>query len=140
MLASSTAHIILYTGMQVTARDDSGQVCSHATRQLPSGMLAADGPPTTLSSTGVDRLGFVQANLTRDATYFVNGSPVGARDMCVVRLLAHAHTYAEACTSMCLHRREQASRRLIVPGYIHAIQVLHCPKPTALSASRRCCA
>ncbi len=70
--------------MQVTARDDSGQVCSHATRQLPSGMLAADGPPTTLSSSGVDRLGFLQANLTRDATYFVNGSPVGARDIFVV--------------------------------------------------------
>ncbi len=82
--------------MQITARDDSGQVCSHATRQLPSGMLAADGPPTTLSSTGVDRLGFVQANLTRDATYFLNGSPVGARDIFVVRLLAHAQTRAES--------------------------------------------
>ncbi|BDA41547.1 Protein TOC75, chloroplastic [Coccomyxa sp. Obi] len=69
---------------QVTARDDSGQICSHATRQLPTGMLAADGPPTTLSPTGVDRLAFLQANLTRDATYFVNGSPVGARDMFVV--------------------------------------------------------
>ncbi len=72
--------------MQVTARDDSGHICSHATRQLPSGMLAADGPPTTLSSSGVDRLGFLQANLTRDATYFVNGSPVGARDIIVVGL------------------------------------------------------
>lgn len=70
---------------QVTARDDSGQVCSHATRQLPSGMLAADGPPTTLSPTGVDRVAFLQANLTRDATYFVNGSPVGPRDIFVVR-------------------------------------------------------
>lgn len=72
---------------QVTARDDSGQVCSHATRQLPSGMLAADGPPTTLSPTGVDRVAFLQANLTRDATYFVNGSPVGPRDIFVVRTL-----------------------------------------------------
>ena len=72
----------------MTARDDSGQICSHATRQLPNGMLAADGPPTTLSSSGVDRLGFLQANLTRDATYFVNGSPVGARDIFVVGIPA----------------------------------------------------
>ncbi len=76
-------------GLQVTARDDSGQICSHATRQLPTGMLAADGPPTTLSPTGVDRVAFLQGNLTRDATYFVNGSPVGARDIFVVRLLCH---------------------------------------------------
>lgn len=47
-------------------------------------MLAADGPPTTLSPTGVDRVAFLQGNLTRDATYFVNGSPVGARDIFVV--------------------------------------------------------
>jgi len=71
-------------GAQVTARDDSGQICSQATRQLPTGMLAADGPPTTLSPTGVDRVAFLQGNLTRDATYFVNGSPVGARDIFVV--------------------------------------------------------
>ena len=69
----------------MTARDDSGQVCSHATRQLPTGMLAADGPPTTLSARGVDRLAFLQANVTRDATHYVNGSPVGARDIFVVR-------------------------------------------------------
>ena len=78
--------LMAWHGVQVTARDDSGQICSHATRQLPTGMLAADGPPTTLSPTGVDRLAFLQANLTRDATYFVNGSPVGARDMFVVRI------------------------------------------------------
>ncbi len=71
--------------LQVTARDDSGQVCAHATRQLPSGMLAADGPPTTLSASGCDRLAFLQGNLTRDATYFLNGGPVGARDIFVVR-------------------------------------------------------
>ena len=70
--------------MQVTARDDSGQVCAHATRQLPTGLLAADGPPTTLSGGGVDRLAFLQGNVTRDATYYLNGSPVGARDIFVV--------------------------------------------------------
>ena len=76
---------------QVTARDDSGQVCPNATRQLPNGMLAPNGPPTTLSPKGVDRLGFLQGNLTRDATYFVNGSPVGARDIFVVRALHASH-------------------------------------------------
>ena len=90
--------------MQVTARDDSGQVCPNATRQLPNGMLAPNGPPTTLSPKGVDRLGFLQGNLTRDATYFVNGSPVGARDIFVVRALyiSHVHTHIEdAGTSGC---------------------------------------
>ena len=77
--------------MQVTARDDSGQVCSQATRQLPNGMLAADGPPTTLSSSGVDLVGFLQANVTRDATFFVNGSPIGARDIFVVCSLPPRH-------------------------------------------------
>ena len=86
--------------MQVTARDDSGQVCSHATRQLPSGMLAADGPPTTLSSSGVDRLGFLQANLTRDATYFTNGSPIGARDIIVVGLLRTRLKATVSCSSI----------------------------------------
>ena len=82
--------------MQVTARDDSGQVCPNATRQLPSGMLAPNGPPTTLSPKGVDRLGFLQGNLTRDATYFVNGSPVGARDIFVVRALLMSHMHTDA--------------------------------------------
>ena len=102
--------------MQVTARDDSGQVCSHATRQLPSGMLAADGPPTTLSSSGVDRLGFLQANLTRDATYFVNGSPVGARDIFVVRsqtckCCEVVHTFAEV--TMLSGRPQRIEGRII---------------------------
>lgn len=96
---------VAWHGVQVTARDDSGQICSHATRQLPTGMLAADGPPTTLSPTGVDRLAFLQANLTRDATYFVNGSPVGARDMFVVRvpsapLLEECFSYSTSCACL----------------------------------------
>ena len=43
--------------------------------------MAADGPPTTLSDTGIDKVAFLQGNLARDATYFLNGTPVGARDL-----------------------------------------------------------
>lgn len=66
---------------EVATRDDSGSLCTHCTRQLPMGQLAGEGPPTTLSDTGVDRLMFLQGNLTRDTTYFVNGAVVGARDI-----------------------------------------------------------
>ena len=46
-----------------------------------------DGPPTTLSDTGIDRVGFFQANITRDTTAFINGTPVGTRQIFQVRLL-----------------------------------------------------
>ncbi|GFZ19853.1 translocon at the outer envelope membrane of chloroplasts 75-III [Actinidia rufa] len=48
---------------------------------LPSGGISADGPPTTLSGTGIDRMAFAQANITRDNTKFVNGAIVGERNM-----------------------------------------------------------
>jgi hypothetical protein len=37
------------------------------------------GPPTTFSGTGVDRMAFLQANITRDNTEFVNGATIGNR-------------------------------------------------------------
>ena len=67
--------------LQVTTRDESGQMTAHGVKQLPSGMLAPDGPPTTLGPSGRDWVAFLQGNVTRDATYFVNGTPVGARDI-----------------------------------------------------------
>ena len=39
-----------------------------AKRVLPSGGISADGPPTTLSGTGIDQMAFLQANITRDNT------------------------------------------------------------------------
>jgi len=66
---------------QVTTRDESGQMTAHGVKQLPTGMIAPDGPPTTLGPSGRDWVAFLQGNVTRDATYFVNGTPVGARDI-----------------------------------------------------------
>jgi hypothetical protein len=43
---------------------------------MPSGGLSIDGPPTTLSGTGVDGMAFLQANITRDNTKFVNGAVI----------------------------------------------------------------
>ncbi|ONK56640.1 uncharacterized protein A4U43_C10F11120 [Asparagus officinalis] len=50
-------------------------------RQLPTGALSMDGPLTTLSSTGVDRMAFAQANITCDNTKFVNSAIVGERNV-----------------------------------------------------------
>eukprot|EP00252_Welwitschia_mirabilis_P014976 TRINITY_DN33063_c0_g1_i1.p1 TRINITY_DN33063_c0_g1~~TRINITY_DN33063_c0_g1_i1.p1 ORF type:complete len:799 (+),score=141.39 TRINITY_DN33063_c0_g1_i1:214-2610(+) len=66
---------------RVTTRDETYTVCTNGARALPSGALSMDGPPTTLSGTGIDHLVFFQANITRDNTRFVNGTPVGARDV-----------------------------------------------------------
>ncbi len=74
------------TRPQITTRDESGALCVQGTKQTTFGTMAAEGPPTTLSDTGVDRVAFLQGNLARDATYFLNGTPVGARDLFQARL------------------------------------------------------
>ncbi|GKV08071.1 hypothetical protein SLEP1_g19753 [Rubroshorea leprosula] len=66
---------------EITTRDESSHISAHGQRVLPSGGISADGPPTTLSGTGVDRMAFLQANITRDNTKFVNGAVVGGRNV-----------------------------------------------------------
>lgn len=65
---------------EITTRDEASCICKNGSRALPSGGLSIDGPPTSLSGTGVDRMAFLQSNITRDNTQFVNGTIVGARD------------------------------------------------------------
>ncbi|WVZ66444.1 hypothetical protein U9M48_015657 [Paspalum notatum var. saurae] len=64
---------------EITTRDEDYNICTHGSRVLPSGVLNMDGPPTTFSGTGVDRMAFLQANITRDNTEFVNGAAIGDR-------------------------------------------------------------
>jgi hypothetical protein len=64
---------------EITTRDETNSICMHGFRAMPSGGLSMDGPPTTLSGIGVDRMVFLQANITRDNTEFVNGAIVGDR-------------------------------------------------------------
>ncbi|RZB84246.1 protein TOC75-3, chloroplastic-like [Glycine soja] len=66
---------------EITTRDESSHICANGQRVLPSGGISADGPPTTLSGTGIDHMAFLQANITRDNTRFVNGTVVGDRNM-----------------------------------------------------------
>nr|XP_010937578.1 protein TOC75-3, chloroplastic [Elaeis guineensis] len=66
---------------EITTRDETSSICTHGARVLPIGGLSMDGPPTTLSGTGIDRMAFAQANITRDNTKFVNGAVVGERDV-----------------------------------------------------------
>ncbi|KAL7113916.1 hypothetical protein ACP275_04G088800 [Erythranthe tilingii] len=66
---------------EITTRDESSHISANGQRVLPSGGVSADGPPTTLSGTGVDRMAFLQANITRDNTKFLNGAIVGDRNV-----------------------------------------------------------
>ncbi|KAL6180566.1 hypothetical protein ACLB2K_047227 [Fragaria x ananassa] len=66
---------------EITTRDERSHICSNGQRVLPSGGVSEDGPPTTLSGTGIDRVAFVQSNITRDNTKFVNGTIVGERNV-----------------------------------------------------------
>ncbi|KAM6578048.1 hypothetical protein CsatB_029885 [Cannabis sativa] len=66
---------------EITTRDESSHICPNGQRVLPSGGVTVDGPPTTLSGTGIDRMAFLQANITRDNTKFVNGTIVGQRNV-----------------------------------------------------------
>jgi outer membrane protein assembly factor BamA len=76
--SKATASVVLE---DVTARDESGAVVAAGAKQGAGGQLSADGPPTTHSGTGTDRILFAQGGITRDTTRFVNGTPVGARDI-----------------------------------------------------------
>lgn len=71
---------------EITTRDETSTVCTHGVRALPVGGLSIDGPPTTLSGTGTDRMAFAQANITRDNTRFLNGTIVGERDVFQVHM------------------------------------------------------
>ena len=70
-----------FVAEEITTRDEGGAVCTNGMRQLPSGQPIADGPPTTLSGKGTDRLLYFQSSLVRDNTYFENGATVGMRDV-----------------------------------------------------------
>ena len=69
---------------EVVTRDESGAPCTRGMRATPFGQYVADGPPTTLSGTGKDRVLYAQGSLTRDTTYMVNGQQIGSRDIIAV--------------------------------------------------------
>lgn len=76
---------------EITTRDETNNICANGQRVLPNGGISADGPPTTLSGTGIDRMAFLQANITRDNTRFVNGSIVGSRNVFQVVISSYNH-------------------------------------------------
>lgn len=65
----------------IRTRDEGGNIVARGDRVSLNGQHIGNGPPTTLSGTGIDRMAFLQANLTRDNTRFVNGAIVGERDV-----------------------------------------------------------
>ena len=65
---------------EVVMRDESGAPCERGMRATPFGQYIADGPPTSLSGSGKDKLYMLRASI-RDTTYNVNGQQVGSRDV-----------------------------------------------------------
>ncbi|KAK3039007.1 hypothetical protein RJ639_027492 [Escallonia herrerae] len=66
---------------EIRTKDETGFIKPKGQMILPSGAISANGPPTTLSITGVDRMAFLQANITRDNTKFLNGALLGERNV-----------------------------------------------------------
>ena len=66
---------------QIKTRDDSNAIVTHGAKIGRHGEAVEDGPPTTLSSSGVDRSIHGQMSLTRDTTTIVNGGLIGSRDL-----------------------------------------------------------
>ena len=83
---------------EVTTRDEQGSVVSTGRKASPTGGLMRDGPPTTHSSKGRDRVLFLQGNVTRDTTHYINGTPVGSRDQFTVCGLHIQHDIQFVCT------------------------------------------
>lgn len=63
---------------EVKTRDDTGALVTRGSR---AGAQADNGPPTTLSGSGVDRFADLKFNVTRDTTFYENGAIVGSRDI-----------------------------------------------------------
>ena len=70
---------------EISTLDENGALCPRGMRSNAYGQYIADGPPTTLSGTGKDRMVYAQGSLTRDTTYMVNGQQIGSRDIFTVR-------------------------------------------------------
>ncbi|KAI5413480.1 Protein toc75 [Lathyrus oleraceus] len=66
---------------EITTRDENFKIIAEAAKVLPNGSLLLNGPPTSLNGTGIDRMAFLQANITRDNTRFVNEALFGVRSM-----------------------------------------------------------
>lgn len=79
---------------EVSTLDENGALCPRGMRSNAYGQYIADGPPTTLSGTGKDRMVYAQGSLTRDTTYLVNGQQLGSRDIFTVR---HSCIIIEEC-------------------------------------------
>ncbi|EFH48684.1 translocon outer membrane complex 75-IV [Arabidopsis lyrata subsp. lyrata] len=66
---------------EIIAQDENRKVSVNGLSFSPSGGISVNGPPTTLSGTGIDRIASLQANITRDNTKLVNGAIVGERNV-----------------------------------------------------------
>ncbi|CAI9768616.1 unnamed protein product [Fraxinus pennsylvanica] len=66
---------------EIITRDEHGRLSRNGQKKMLNGNVCANGPPTTLSGTGKDRMAFLQANLTRDNTRSLNGALVGERNV-----------------------------------------------------------
>lgn len=87
---------------EVSTLDENGALCPRGMRSNAYGQYIADGPPTTLSGTGKDRMVYAQGSLTRDTTYLVNGQQIGSRDIFTVRTFMLCFLYFVLFYRQCL--------------------------------------
>jgi hypothetical protein len=67
---------------QIKTRDDTNALVTHGSN---GGQYETQqGPPTTLSGSGIDRTVTLQGNVVRDTSFHVNGALVGSRDVATV--------------------------------------------------------
>ncbi|CAL9232116.1 unnamed protein product [Arabidopsis halleri] len=66
---------------EIITQDENRKVSVNGLSLSPNGGISVNGPLTTLSGTGIDRIASLQANITRDNTKLVNGAIVGERNV-----------------------------------------------------------
>ncbi|OAP00672.1 TOC75-IV [Arabidopsis thaliana] len=66
---------------EIITRDENRRISVNGLLLSPDGGISINGPPTTLSGTGIDHIATLQANITRDNTKLVNGAVVGEKNI-----------------------------------------------------------
>jgi hypothetical protein len=81
-LLRHSSSLVAIVGQQIKTRDDTNALVTHGS--TGGQHETQQGPPTTLSGSGIDRTVTVQGNVVRDTTFHVNGGLVGSRDIASV--------------------------------------------------------
>ena len=112
---------------QITTRDEEGQIVGSSNKiNMRTQQEVANGPPTTHSSKGVDRVLLLQGDVVRDDTEWIHETQVGSRAHFSVNTMLpwDQHYHSDACVyhSLC-----------------HHLSLYHCIIKTYVLAGCNCC-